>query len=42
MAYTIRFKPTGALFHSDQGTYYTSRAFADAVARCHMTYSVIR
>ena len=40
MAYTIRFKPSDVLFHSDQGTYYTSRAFADVVARCKMTHSM--
>ena len=40
MAYTIRLKQTGVLFHSDQGTYYTSRAFADVVTRCKMTHSM--
>ena len=40
MAYTIRFKPSDVLFHSDQGTHYTSRAFADVVTRCKMTHSM--
>jgi len=34
MAYHTRLKPSGVLFHSDQGTHYTSKAFADAVAGC--------
>ena len=33
MAYTIRFKPSDVLFHSDQGTHYTSRAFADVSSK---------
>nr|WP_305884405.1 MULTISPECIES: IS3 family transposase [unclassified Moraxella] len=42
MAYTIRFQPTGVLFHSDQGSHYTSRTFADTIARCKMTHSMSR
>ncbi len=34
MAYHTRLKPSGVLFHSDQGTHYTSKEFADAVADC--------
>ena len=34
MAYTVRLNPQNVLFHSDQGTHYTSRTYAEAVARC--------
>ena len=34
MAYQTRLKPSGVLFHSDQGTHYTSKEFADAIADC--------
>ena len=34
MAYTVRLEPSNVLFHSDQGTHYTSRAFADVVTAC--------
>ena len=34
MAYHTRLKPSGVLFHSDQGTHYTSKAFAESVASC--------
>lgn len=34
MAYQTRLRPSGVLFHSDQGTHYTSKAFSDAVADC--------
>ena len=34
MAYQTRLKPSGVLFHSDQGTHYTSKAFAESVASC--------
>ena len=34
MAYHTRLKPSDVLFHSDQGTHYTSKEFADAVASC--------
>ena len=34
MAYTVRLSPQNVLFHSDQGTHYTSRAFSEAVAKC--------
>ena len=43
MAYTVRLKPKNVLFHSDQGTHYTSRAFADAIAQCKsMEHSMSR
>lgn len=43
MAYNIRLKPSGVLFHSDQGTHYTSKSFATAVANCDdMTQSMSR
>ena len=34
MAYQTRLKPSGVLFHSDQGTHYTSKHFAQSVADC--------
>lgn len=34
MAYHSRLKPSGVLFHSDQGTHYTSKQFAETVAGC--------
>ena len=34
MAYQTRLKPSGVLFHSDQGTHYTSKTFAESVADC--------
>ena len=34
MAYHSRLKPTGMLFHSDQGTHYTSKKFAESVMNC--------
>ncbi|OBX84248.1 transposase [Moraxella atlantae] len=34
MAYTVRLSPQGVLFHSDQGTHYTSKTFAQAIAQC--------
>lgn len=43
MAYAVRMKPTGILFHSDQGTHYTSEQFATAIANCtEMTHSMSR
>ena len=35
MAYQTRLKPNGVLFHSDQGTHYTSQKFAESVASCN-------
>lgn len=43
MAYTVRLGPQDILFHSDQGTHYTSKAFAEAVADCKgMKHSMSR
>ena len=43
MAYNSRLKPSGVLFHSDQGTHYTSKTFAESVASCNgMTQSMSR
>ena len=43
MAYQTRLKPIGVLFHSDQGTHYTSKKFAESVADCDgMTQSMSR
>jgi putative transposase len=43
MAYHTRLKPSGVLFHSDQGTHYTSKKFAESVASCEgMTQSMSR
>ena len=43
MAYHTRLKPIGVLFHSDQGTHYTSKEFADAIVGCKdMTQSMSR
>lgn len=35
MVYQSRLKPSGVLFHSDQGTHYTSKKFAESVASCN-------
>ena len=41
MAYQTRLKPSDMLFHSDQGTHYTSKKFAEYVASCDgMTQSM--
>ena len=43
MAYHSRLKPIGVLFHSDQGTHYTSKKFAESVTSCEgMTQSMSR
>ncbi len=43
MAYQTRMKPIDVLFHSDQGTHYTSKTFAESVASCNgMTQSMSR
>ena len=42
MAYQTRLKPSGVLFHSDQGT-HTSKTFAESVASCNgITQSMSR
>jgi len=35
MAYQTRLKPSGVLFHSDQGSHYTSKKFTESVAKCN-------
>ena len=43
MAYHTRLKPSGVLFHSDQGSHYTSEEFADTIMDCKgMTQSMSR
>ena len=43
MAYQTRLKPSGVLFHSDQGTHYISKEFAQSVADCNnVIQSIIR
>ena len=43
MAYQTRLKPIGVLFHSDQGTHYTSKKFAESIDDCDgMTQSMSR
>ena len=43
MAYETRLKPSNVLFHSDQGTYYTSKKFAESIVSCDgMTQSMSR
>ena len=43
IAYQTRLKPSAVLFHSDQGTHYTSKIFAESVASCEgMTQSMSR
>ena len=43
MAYQTRLKPIGVLFHSDQGTHYTSKKFAESIDDCNgMTQSMSR
>uniref|UniRef100_A5WC01 Integrase, catalytic region n=1 Tax=Psychrobacter sp. (strain PRwf-1) TaxID=349106 RepID=A5WC01_PSYWF len=43
MAYHTRLEPKGVLFHSDQGSHYTSESYAKCVAQCNgMTHSMSR
>ena len=43
IAYQTRLKPSDVLFHSDKGTRYTSKKFAESVAGCdRMTQSMSR
>ena len=43
MAYQTRLQPIGVLFHSDKGTHYTSKTFAESVANYDgMTQSMSR
>ena len=42
MAFERRGKPKGVMFHSDQGSHYTSRAFRQLVWRYQLTQSMSR
>jgi putative transposase len=42
MAYESRGKPKGVIFHSDQGTHYTSRKFRQRLWRYQITQSMSR
>ena len=42
MAYESRGKPSELLFHSDQGSHYTSRKFRQALWRCQIKQSLSR
>ena len=42
MAYESRGKPQGVMFHSDQGSHYTSRKFRQLLWRCQIKQSMSR
>ena len=42
MAWEARGKPAGVMFHSDQGSYYTSRQFRQLPWRCRIRQSMSR
>ena len=42
MAYETRYKPTGVMFHSDQGSHYTSLSFRRTIWRYRMQQSMSR
>ncbi|EHX0108557.1 IS3 family transposase, partial [Escherichia coli] len=42
MAWELRGKPTGVMFHSDQGSHYTSRQYRQALWRCRIKQSMSR
>lgn len=42
MAWELRGKPTGVMFHSDQGSHYTSRQNRQALWRCRIKQSMSR
>ena len=42
MAYESRGRPEGIMFHSDQGSHYTSLQFRQCLWRCQMTQSMSR
>ncbi|REL31747.1 IS3 family transposase [Thalassotalea euphylliae] len=42
MAYEMRGKPKGVMFHSDQGTHYTSRSYRQLLWRCQIKQSMSR
>lgn len=41
-AYAIRNNPKGVVFHSDQGTHYSSKAFTETLENCHIKASMSR
>ncbi len=41
-SYTMRNNPKGVVFHSDQGTHYTSKEFAETLEDCHIEASMSR
>ena len=42
MAWLARGRPKGVMFHSDQGSHYTSRRFRQTIWRCQMQQSMSR
>ncbi|VEN37244.1 unnamed protein product [Callosobruchus maculatus] len=42
MAWELRGRPTGVMFHSDQGSHYTSRKYRQALWRCRIKQSMSR
>ena len=42
MAWELRGRPIGLMFHSDQGSHYTSRQYRQALWRCQITQSMSR
>jgi putative transposase len=42
MAYESRGRPKGVMFHSDQGSHYTSREFRQTLWQCQITQSLSR
>ena len=42
MAYESRGRPKGAMFHSDQGSHYTSRKFRQTLWKCQIKQSLSR
>ena len=42
MAYESRGRPKGVMFHSDQGSHYTSRKFRQTLWQCHIKQSMSR
>lgn len=41
-AYESRKRPQGVIFHSDQGSHYSSKTFAESIKDCKMTASMSR
>lgn len=42
MAWELRGQPSGVMFHSDQGSHYTSRKYRQMLWRCRITQSMSR